>query len=348
MAWDLTLVDPDKLIGVGRWREIMAAEKKLLLFMKWLDRSYAAQTIYKYVADVKALQTTYNGLPLASMEVTFRRLPLLFKSIKKAKPPAENEKTPWEKELFDRQRKGQGEGAAMGVYTASVHRRATFTPFMKETAMCVQGLAFEQLLRLSELVRTQKATNAETFPLTWADLTFQDSTGAEIRWQQSGRVQGQPAMAVIRMVPDKMHRVGSGVLRCPFPEGWESGAAPNAAGPMLWRYANRYPVCRSMAGVTPLFRAKDPVAGQPVDRLSQTQFKAVFRELCRKASPEIQYQDFGIHCYRVGGMNRLMDMGATVPQICALGRWESDCWKVYARRHRASLWTLSEGISAQP
>ena len=157
------------------------------------------------------------------MEVTFRRLPLLFKSIKKAKPPAENEKTPWEKELFDRQRKGQGEGAAMGVYTASVHRRATFTPFMKETAMCVQGLAFEQLLRLSELVRTQKATNAETFPLTWADLTFQDSTGAEIRWQQSGRVQGQPAMAVIRMVPDKMHRVGSGVLRCPFPEGWESG-----------------------------------------------------------------------------------------------------------------------------
>ena len=342
MGWELRLINPEHLLGARKWKAIMAAERKLLLFMQWLDRSYAVQTIYKYVGDVKALQVVYNGLPFASMDISFMRLPLLFKAIKKAKPPTQKEKTPWEYQLFDQQRRGQGVRSGLGIFKASTYRRTVFSPFMKETVMCVQALAFEQLLRLSELVRTSKATNADTFPLTWEDIKFEAADGSVITWRENGTIQGTPVMAVLRVPPNKKQRVGTGVLKCPFPQGWEVGSSPNAAGPMLWRYANRYPVARTMAGVTPLFRNADPQTGNVAGRLTQTKFSATFRQLCHEASPQIDAKVFGIHCYRVGGMNRLMDLGATVPQICALGRWKSDCWTVYARRHRDTLWELTE------
>ena len=70
-------------------------------------------------------------------------------------------------------------------------------------------------------------------------------------------------------------------------------------------------------------------------------YTRVFHELCRKA--DIQYSQYGIHCFRVGGMNRLMDLGATAPQICAMGRWQGDCWQLYARRERSRL----EGLTLE-
>ena len=108
----------------------------------------------------------------------------------------------------------------------------------------------------------------------------------------------------------------------------------------MYRYMCRYPVSRTQAARTPLFRDTRAGMGQ-FQRVTQSKFRSVFKKLCRAALPEIQFSGFGIHAYRVGGMNRLMDLGATAPQICALGRWESDCWLLYARRHRSVLVELT-------
>ena len=53
-----------------------------------------------------------------------------------------------------------------------------------------------------------------------------------------------------------------------------------------------------------------------------------------------------MHCFRVGGANRLIDIGASAPQVMAAGRWMGDCWILYARRQRAVLDELTCRMSA--
>ena len=55
----------------------------------------------------------------------------------------------------------------------------------------------------------------------------------------------------------------------------------------------------------------------------------------------------GLHAYRVGGTNRLIDIGASAPQVCAAGRWLGDCWVLYARRQRAVLDELTLKMSVK-
>ena len=38
------------------------------------------------------------------------------------------------------------------------------------------------------------------------------------------------------------------------------------------------------------------------------------------------------------------DAGATAPEIMALGRWASDAWRLYARRERKTLLTLTAKV----
>ena len=161
-------------------------------------------------------------------------------------------------------------------------------------------------------------------------------------WDMDGRPVGSPKEMRARMVPSKTDPGGfKEPVVSPFPTDWIYGASPLAAGPALFRYMTRFPVARSDAASTPLFRDTRAGVGRRV-RVTQSKFRSIFKKLCRMAQPEIQFSGFGIHAFRVGGMNRLMDLGATAPQICALGRWESDCWLLYARRHRSVLVELTE------
>jgi hypothetical protein len=351
MRWSLRLLDEAQVLDQPvkvRLQAILEAERRLLLFSRWLARSYVSSTVFKYVSDVKALQRSYNGVPLAALGVAFHRLPILFRAMRREAPGGtREEKAPWEVGMFEQQREGQGAGSSCGLFADSGKGRAKATAFEKATVDCVQALAFEQLLRLSELVRTGVATNAETYPLTWGDVEFLGAGGHILPWSEQGEPLGCPVLLVLRMPPSKKDRIGTGELRCPFPEGWQEGAALNAAGPKLWRYARRYPVARNKAAVTPLFREKEGKKGAPVSRLSKSRFTRAFNVLCREASPPIVYSQFGIHCFRVGGMNRLMDLGATAPQICALGRWSSDCWQLYARRQRKQLVNLTARMSME-
>jgi hypothetical protein len=333
MKWPLALFSE---LRVQPLQEVLLAEKKLLLFARWLSRDYASATTIQYVGEVKKAHVRWLGVPLESMNVAFYRLPMLFRMLKAEKPGKKRQKTPWEVGNFDRVRTAHGRQARLGNFGGGVHG------FEKATAYTVMLVAFEHLLRLNEVVRTQSGTAAEKHPLQWGDVVFKDAQGAELGWDSEHRPVGQPAVMEMRMPPSKTDPLGhSGTrLRSPFPHGWRAGVAPNAAGPAMWRYMSRYPVTRRRAAITPLFRKQSTLQS---GRLTKPVFQRIFHQLCRAA--EIRYNVYGIHCFRVGGVNRLMDLGATAPQICALGRWQSDCWTLYARRERVRLEGLTLAMS---
>jgi hypothetical protein len=332
MHWQVALFDRSSWTS---WEaplaDILAAERRLLLFARWLARDYVSSTVIKYVGDVKKAQRFLLGMPLESLRVSFHRLPILFKALKKQSPGKKRDKVPWEVDLFERVFRGQPRSAAVGDFGQGK------AAFEKATVLLMMMWAFEQLFRMSELAPNPLQTAARD-PYMWADIRFMDEWGSDLGWDDAGRPVGEPHVMITRMVPSKTDPGGSKEpVRSPFPVGWRYGEAPVAAGPALYRYMCRYPVLRAAAGHAPLFRLA--VSGlQSRDRVTQAKFRSVFWSLCRAAMPEVQYHwysQFGIHAFRVGGMNRLMDLGATAPQICALGRWEGDCWLLYARRHRS-------------
>jgi hypothetical protein len=51
--------------------------------------------------------------------------------------------------------------------------------------------------------------------------------------------------------------------------------------------------------------------------------KAALKSLCLPAS------DYSGHSFRKGGCQSLLEMGASEADIKAVGRWNSDCWKLY-------------------
>ena len=114
---------------------------------------------------------------------------------------------------------------------------------------------------------------------------------------------------------------------------------------MIWHMQCAAPVPRNRAGEVPLFGMSAWSATHPiVIQISQHKFVSVMHQLCNGASPVIRYKvggNLGLHCFRVGGANRLIDIGASAPQVMAAGRWMSDCWTLYARRQRAVLVDLT-------
>ena len=336
MGWELALFPRLEEPTLG---QVLEAEKKLLVFARWLSRDYASATTIQYIGEVKKEHTKWLGAPLEAMKVVFFRLPVLCRMLKRERPGKKRQKTPWEFQSFDRVRDAHGQGASQGSFGPGAKG------FEKATTYTVMLLAFEHLLRLNELVRTQTGTAADKDPLQYADVRFFGRGGRLLGWQQNGQPVGDPVVMVVRMPPSKIDQMGASevTLRSPFPRGWERGEAPNAAGPAMWRYMTRFPVTRGRAGITPLFRIHQTLQSA---RLTKSVFTRVFHELCRKA--DIQYSQYGIHCFRVGGMNRLMDLGATAPQICAMGRWQGDCWQLYARRERSRLEGLTLEMSQGP
>ena len=315
-------------------QQVLEAEQKLLVFGRWLGRSYLGDSVVKYVGDVKRAQRRWMGVPLQMMGVNFCRLPMLLKILRKEKPGSKREKTPWPVDGFARVRAGTGSNGVFGLFGGSTASQK----LERESAYVMMLIAFEQLLRSDELVDTGKGSAASSNPLMLSDVTFEDRDGKVLDWE----VWQQPAVAVLRMPPSKTDQQGTkfDFLRMPFPVQWELGNAPNAAGPALWRYVLRRQVPVGRRGVAPLLAIRTGLG--PERRLTATIFQRVFKELCTAAVPPLDAAEYGLHCFRVGGMNLLMDLGASAPQICALGRWSSECWQLYARRQRKQLMSLTE------
>ena len=335
--------------GTPSMQEILRAETKLLVFAHWLGEVYAYSTVVRYVGDVKAWQRLQLGVPLAALGVAFFRLPLLFKVLKREKPPKTHDKQPWEFEYFQRIL-AKTPGAAVTDFGQDAGG------FKLCTAWTMMLLAFEQLMRMSELVTTQKPSISERNPLKVGDRRYVDSKGRDVGFDQDGRpvwpTDGACVVScVMRMPPSKTNVVGEkDGLILPFPKGWtpSSGAAPTAAGPAMWHRDCQFPVPATHQWEVPMFGMTRWVQGGPVVvQFSQNKFMTERNKLCRAtmASPCITYKKLGLHCFRVGGCNRLMDLGATGPQICAAGRWAGDCWILYARRQRAVLTELTMRMS---
>ena len=321
--------------------EVMRMEMKLLMFAAWLARCYASSTVEKYVYDVTAQHTVWLGLPLHALGVVFHRLPVMLRVIRKRKPPKKRAKASWPWSNFGEivdgvPERGRGE-FGIGV-----------KGFMLATVWVVMLLAFEQLMRLSELVRTPVESVSGRNPLMRSDGYFVDNTGNRVAQDVRGRwVLGKGkefATFVMRMPASKTDPHGEeGGIQSPFPKGWRDGEGMTALGPAMLRYQNRFPVPGQYADMVPLFGMQRWKAGVVVERLTQQQYQTGFRALCRLGS--VQYNGYGLHCMRVGGANRLMDLGATCPQICAAGRWAGDCWLLYLRRQRESLLALTCAMS---
>ena len=100
-------------------------------------------------------------------------------------------------------------------------------------------------------------------------------------------------------------------------------------------------VSGSLAKSTPLFR--DPVTNAP---LHTRKVMDVIRDLMY-AVGEDPYQ-FGTHSMRIGGATALFAAGADPTVIRTMGRWSSDCYRLYVRAcyERCAAWTTKAGSMA--
>ena len=313
------------------------AEWQLLTFCVWLHSAgYAASTCINYVGAVKDWHQRASGMPAKYWGLALYRLPTLFRAIKRRNPAKLRDKRPWEFEYSLAVVRGW---RANGQWSFG-DDAAGFLRLISWVLICVE---FEQLMRLAELVTTNPPSVSMRDPLKWCDVVYEDSNGDPLGYDDRGRPFGSPVRAKMREPPSKT-RPGGGWLIMPFPEGWEQGTSATAAGPMVWMMQRCAPVPRTHAKTTPLFGMSAWHKTKPhVVQISQHRFTTVMHQLCNGASPVVRYKDggggkdLGIHCFRVGGTNRLIDIGASAPQVCAAGRWMGDCWLLYARRQRSVL-----------
>ena len=85
------------------------------------------------------------------------------------------------------------------------------------------------------------------------------------------------------------------------------------------------PVSPLAAGTTPLFR--DPATNEP---LRTHRMRDVVRSVMQ-ASGESDPSQFGTHSLRIGGATALFAAGADPTVIRTMGRWSSDCYRLYVR-----------------
>lgn len=340
MDWPILLVD--KCTARPSIEDSWKMEQRLLVFAVWLARSYEPGTVNKYVYDVKAAHTEWLGVPLRALGVAFHRLPVLLKVLEKKKSTKKRVKVAWNMEQFAAVVTGIKARGRLGDFGEGHHG------YQRAVVWVIMLLAFEQLFRLSELVKTRVASVSELTPLMRSDGYFVDGQGQRIAQDSNGRWALKPEQKVAKFImrepPSKTNAVGQeDGIECPFPAGWEMGVGFTAAGPAMWRLQQRYPVPQRYADMVPMFGLVEWKAGVVVERFSETQYKRVFNGLCRGC--KMQYIRYGLHCMRVGGTNRLIDLGASCPQVCAAGRWAGDCWKLYQRRQRKSQLELTKRMA---
>jgi len=98
------------------------------------------------------------------------------------------------------------------------------------------------------------------------------------------------------------------------------------------------PVPETCKATTPMFR--DPVSNDALRT-------GALRQLTRKLMLSIGEDpvQFGLHSYRIGGATALFAAGATPLTIRMMGRWSSDCYRLYVRAcyQQTLSWTAKCG-----
>ena len=302
--------------------QVSKAEYKLLLFAMYLAKDYPGRTVSEYVYHVRAKHFQWlNFTDIADMGVVFSRLPLLLRILKKKTPGVMRSKKPFTKSNLQR---------LWSVCSVAFHRG----DFEVMLFWITITTAFQQLLRLNEIVTMPVKSQANKFPISTADLTFFDVNGNAIQHPdskaQAWQMQDLVAYATIVAPPTKADAEACNEpYYLPMSAGEARFICPCWA---LWQFLAAFPMPLLARQGTALFRS----TGTPFAVQSKfAQYLRSFKKACRAAN--IQYSGYGKHCYRVGGLNALQDAGCTMPQLMAMGHWKSDAWMAYSRRQHLSL-----------
>jgi hypothetical protein len=293
-----------------------AVEHDLLCFIAWLARSFASTTVAQYYSHVKALAAKQIGmLTLTSAEISFERADMAVKILKIRRPPVSKPKVAFTivhlRRLWaaTKSRFFDGDFEAMAMWAAST-------------------LAFQQLLRLNEVVDTGRKSAASSKPFLIGSITFRNANGSTIPRPTSAADalarESTVAGASLKMVPSKADQAGKNPpLQLPIGQGQAKSLSPCWA---LWRLMGSFPVSGPGFTRKPLISNGLRSAGM----ITIATFMRAFKAACRRA--RIQYSQFGLSAFRVGGASRLQEVGAGEAEIQSAGRWSSEAWRTYVRR----------------
>ena len=100
------------------------------------------------------------------------------------------------------------------------------------------------------------------------------------------------------------------------------------------------PVAQGAAASTPMFRRPDGSA------FSVSELRDIVKALMRAVGEDPD--EFGAHSLRIGGATALYAAGADPIHIKTMGRWSSDCWRIYVRAcfEQTLSWTKRAGSQA--
>ena len=97
------------------------------------------------------------------------------------------------------------------------------------------------------------------------------------------------------------------------------------------------PVAAGAGSSTPMFRRSDGTA------FSVAELRDIVKALMRAVGEDPD--QFGAHSLRIGGATALYAAGADPIHIKTMGRWSSDCWRIYVRAcfEQTLSWTQRAG-----
>ena len=103
------------------------------------------------------------------------------------------------------------------------------------------------------------------------------------------------------------------------------------------------PCLPGAAAFTPLFQMPSGRAGEQFTALTTQRVREWTRTLMGSIGE--QPAQFGSHSYRIGGATALFAAGADPTIIRTMGRWSSDCYRLYVRAcfEQTLAWTVKAG-----
>ena len=317
-----------------RRREV---ELLMLCFMQWLSRidpPIRGKTIGGYCDHVQMwMQHFLCGVPFREVLGSLGRISAMRKAFVRERPSRLREKKAFTPVTFKRLQR------AVWNIRRSVRSRDEKFRAQRLEMMVAAGL--EGLLRTSEMAlsTTPSASNLNPFALSDLNWCYKvDGVLHECPWREDGTVDTTRAMWLrVPMTSSKPDQFGIRGDELFFPRSTRPGISGTFE--LAADFVNEYPVPRARHPATPWFR--EQIFGM-YTQVTHYRFMADFKIVCKLA--KIAYAGYGKHAFRIGGMNAMQDAGATAPEIMALGRWASDAWRLYARRERRTLLTLTAKV----
>ena len=286
--------------GGGSGAAAHAIEHKLMRFATFLfQRGLSFSTVSGYLSAVKAAQFDWTGVPVTAVEQAMFKLPMLLQAIKRRRPPVVRQRAPITTEMLQ-------------VVATDVNRHGG--RFTLDT-LAAKATAFQALLRVSEY--TAPKANAPS-RLQWKQVSFFEGEHEVNR-------RSLAAARVSRVEIDLgATKADQQAKNAPVVLPWAD--SPISACGLLVRLA----ASRAAVQLGP---------GQPVfmfggHAMIPSNVTKAIKVLLSCSFKALDASLYSSHSLRIGGLVALQAAGASQMQAMTLGRWNSDCYRVYQRQNR--------------